>query len=484
MSGNNNPKAKKNESDVIKKQRNNAAKESGVEQRYESSKNTPAKMLKRDIDDVDPNSPSPQRNEGIIKVKESELLVQIKRIVTEVIQKELKTKVEELEVKVGSNALEIEDLKLKQNVDKVDLEQRISNLDMEFELLKTSQVDDKEELDKKVEELHISLEKSKNETKILKEELLTVEKRERRLNLKFINIPDRRGETPAECERAFLNALNKSGIPINPLSITKAYRIGVITSKRPARPMIVSFHHAKQRSYVLYNSKELNRACNVRVEEDLSEEIRLRRKVLFPIFKEARKTTRAKLIEDTLTIDGKKYNINSIHTLPKHLQPEQISTKEKGDMIAFFSFQSVYSNHYRCDFKLRGKDFNCSEQAFMYHKALLFEDDETADEILKTIDPARQKGLGRNVRNYDDNKWQQNKDRIMHDALTAKFSQNQYLKTNLIKTNNKMLVECNPNDPYWGIGLDLSDNKIWEQGQWKGANKLGEMLGQIREDLR
>ena len=86
--------------------------------------------------------------------------------------------------------------------------------------------------------------------------------------------------------------------------------------------------------------------------------------------------------------------------------------------------------------------------------------------------------------NYNDNIWQQNKDRIMHEAVTAKFSQNDYLKTKLMSTNNKMLVECNPRDPYWGIGLELDDIKVWEQGQWKGVNKLGEMLGQIREELR
>ena len=75
---------------------------------------------------------------------------------------------------------------------------------MDLALLKATHEDDKKELDKQVAELNITLQKTKNETKNLKEELLTVEKRDTRLNLKFINIPDRRGETPAECEKAFL----------------------------------------------------------------------------------------------------------------------------------------------------------------------------------------------------------------------------------------------------------------------------------------
>ena len=102
MSGNDNQKARKMESDALTRHRNKGNKDTGS-WKYDNSLKTPAKMIKRDIEEVDPNSPFPQRSECILKLKESELFVQIKRIVTEVIQKELKTKVEELEVKVDSN---------------------------------------------------------------------------------------------------------------------------------------------------------------------------------------------------------------------------------------------------------------------------------------------------------------------------------------------------------------------------------------------
>ena len=36
---------------------------------------------------------------------------------------------------------------------------------------------------------------------------------------------------------------------------------------------------------------------------------------------------------------------------------------------------------------------------------VLFGDEETAEKILKTTDPPKQKALGREVRNFQDDKW-------------------------------------------------------------------------------
>ena len=42
----------------------------------------------------------------------------------------------------------------------------------------------------------------------------------------------------------------------------------------------------------------------------------------------------------------------------------------------------------------------------------------------------------------------------MYKALRAKFSQNDSLRDKLLQTNDRMLVEDSPYDPYWGIGSD------------------------------
>ena len=418
--------------------------------------NTP---LKRDNTELEPNTPSPNaKQEGILKIKELELLSHIKRIITEVVHTELQTKVNALGDRIDSNEFDIAEIKTKN-------EETI--------------VED----NKKFEEIKTELQQKTQENKALKEELLRVEIHNHKLNLKLSNMPDKLNETAQECEKQVLRMLEHCGIPMTPLSITTAYRLGYITKRNPSRPIIVAFHHPKQRSYVLYSGSKIRSLCKVIVEEDHPEEIQMRRKMLMPSFREARKTTRAKLVDDKLMIDGR-YNTENLHTLPKHLQPEELATKEKGNMLCFFTFQTAFSNHHRCNLQYRDTEFNSSEQAFMYYKAKLFKDEESAKLIMKSIDPAKQKGLGKHVEGFNGNVWDQNKDRIMYEVVLAKFQNNPLLKKRLLDTGNKTLIECNPSDPYWGIGLGLQETDIWNQSKWKGENKLGQILGIVREELK
>ncbi len=49
--------------------------------------------------------------------------------------------------------------------------------------------------------------------------------------------------------------------------------------------------------------------------------------------------------------------------------------------------------------------FSCSEQEFMFLKALEFSDTETATKILGTTDPQEIKQLGRQIQNYNNEVW-------------------------------------------------------------------------------
>jgi hypothetical protein len=46
-----------------------------------------------------------------------------------------------------------------------------------------------------------------------------------------------------------------------------------------------------------------------------------------------------------------------------------------------------------------------------------------------------------------------------------------------------MLVEANPRDWIWGVGLSVTDPQVHEPSQWHGANLLGRILTLIRDDL-
>jgi len=149
----------------------------------------------------------------------------------------------------------------------------------------------------------------------------------------------------------------------------------------------------------------------------------------------------------------------------------------------FFTEASPFSQWYRCEFVVDGHAFNCAEQYMMFGKAMLFEDRAVADEILAADHPRTHKALGRKVKPYDEHVWRTHRERIVLDGNRAKFTQNPELRAQLVATAPTELVEASPYDKIWGIGLAATDVRAQDPAQWKGANLLGKLLTQLREEL-
>ena len=69
-------------------------------------------------------------------------------------------------------------------------------------------------------------------------------------------------------------------------------------------------------------------------------------------------------------------------------------------------------------------------------------------------------------------------------ANLAKFKENPHLRTFLINTGDRILVEASPVDKIWGIGLTMDDPASKDPSLWKGQNLLGFALMEVREQLR
>lgn len=154
--------------------------------------------------------------------------------------------------------------------------------------------------------------------------------------------------------------------------------------------------------------------------------------------------------------------------------------KSNSKYIGFFGCE--FSNFYKCNFKINGIEFSSSEQAFMFCKAKLFDDNKIGELILKSINPKECKRLGRKVSNFNKNKWNESKEKFMFIILKAKFSSNESLKNKLLNTGDKVIVECAPFDKEWGIGISVDE--MLNGDKWKGDNKLGEILMKVRYELR
>lgn len=156
------------------------------------------------------------------------------------------------------------------------------------------------------------------------------------------------------------------------------------------------------------------------------------------------------------------------------------------EIIGFHNPDEKYgflSNWYLSDFTAEGIPFSSMEQYMMYKKAVLFEDYETAKEILCTKDVGKIKALGRQVKNYNDVIWNGRRQVIIYQGLLEKFRQNQELKERLLQTGNAILAECAVQDKIWGIGVSMKDERQFTISKWKGQNLLGFALMEVREKL-
>ncbi len=144
----------------------------------------------------------------------------------------------------------------------------------------------------------------------------------------------------------------------------------------------------------------------------------------------------------------------------------------------------VFGNWFPSPFTLNNINYFCVEQYIMHKKALLFNDIGTATKIMKTQSPRSHRIFGRQVKEFDDTVWNNNKERILYEGLFGKFSQNINLRKELLATEDKILVEASPLDKIYGIGLSKDNPKAQDPQKWLGQNLLGNTLMKVRTDLR
>src|SRR6266480_229839 len=102
------------------------------------------------------------------------------------------------------------------------------------------------------------------------------------------------------------------------------------------------------------------------------------------------------------------------------------------------------SQWYTSPFTHEGITYHTAEMWMMVQKAKLFNDEETAEKMLRTTEPKQQKGLGRMVKSFDKADWDREKERIVEEGSWMKFTQSENvetLKALLLATGEKEIVE-------------------------------------------
>jgi ribA/ribD-fused uncharacterized protein len=146
--------------------------------------------------------------------------------------------------------------------------------------------------------------------------------------------------------------------------------------------------------------------------------------------------------------------------------------------------KTCFSQWWKSSFIVEQIEYKTAEHWMMAKKAILFNDNETFDKIIECKTPAEAKKLGREVKNYNDSIWLENRFEIVKNGNLNKFSQNKDLLQFLLNTKEQVIVEASPVDPIWGIGMASDHKDIKNPEKWKGLNLLGFALMEVRDELR
>ena len=265
-------------------------------------------------------------------------------------------------------------------------------------------------------------------------------------------------------------------------SIEYVERIGRYNPLR-ARPVKVKFTDKAAADTLFKNKRSLPKG--VYLNREYSKATEKEQRYLRPLFKAARQIEKYKkksrMEGPHLVLDSKHYYRGNLHTLPKELDPFDVTSKSDDNTIAFFGELNPFSNFHEAKFYCEGEEFHCSEQYIQWKKSTYFKDRITERRILNCTDALACKEAARDIKGFVKDKWDSNAEELCYEGIKQKFEQNPHLKEVLINTGNKTLVESCL-DSVWGTGKTLSDANCLSSTHWiNGIGILGQILMRVRD---
>lgn len=134
----------------------------------------------------------------------------------------------------------------------------------------------------------------------------------------------------------------------------------------------------------------------------------------------------------------------------------------------------VLSNLHRRPVEFEGTIYPTSEHAYQAGKA---RKDEVREWLMASPSPALLAMAAHGLYVWDIHPdWAKTKFQRMKGILMAKFTQHTDLKELLLSTGESRLVEV--------ATVDNAVNRLWGEVNGKGKNKLGELLMEVRQEIR
>jgi len=155
----------------------------------------------------------------------------------------------------------------------------------------------------------------------------------------------------------------------------------------------------------------------------------------------------------------------------------RVNSVDHEPLLLFYS--GPFSQWHPSPFVYRGNHFATAEHFMMFMKSELF-GGQLSYEILIAEHPGEAKKLGRQIPNFDPEKWDAVAMEIVTLGNILKFRQN-FSLLKIMHSGVGRFVECSPTDRIWGIGRSIDDPRCLDPREWDGENRLGLCLDIVRD---
>ena len=347
--------------------------------------------------------------------------------------------------------------------------------------------------DMKVQQVLNENRELKQENKDLKERLDKLESLQLLNNVIITGIPEQQWESYTMTKQRVhdtilaskgINHDQDQGNEERAVEITYCTRIGKYRQNN-SRPISVTFQKREDKEQLLMNRRNL--PPGIYVNEEYPIQIKKARDRLRPVYwmikSKPKYKDKCKLQGDKLVVDGIKYTVDTLGSLPMELSAYQAAEKRNDEALVFHGEWSPFSNFHISPFSVDGIAFRTAEHYIQYHKSLYFGDSITANQILKSQTPIEAKRLSYNIANFNIQHWLKDGYALCEKGVKEKFTQNIALMEILKNTGSLTIAEASK-DRTWGTGIPLRDTEALCIPKWKNKGWLSDMLMSIRDEAR
>jgi ribA/ribD-fused uncharacterized protein len=107
----------------------------------------------------------------------------------------------------------------------------------------------------------------------------------------------------------------------------------------------------------------------------------------------------------------------------------------------------------------------------------------TAQALVKAKSQDAITKLNKSIKGFDQDKWDEHKNKIVEDANYFKFSQNPILEELLKRSDDALIVYANPDDADLGIGMTSLQASNVDPTSYIGQNVLGKAIMRVRSRI-